>query len=362
MHADGKRRYRRRAMNAAHGIPDAALLPPTHDALEALARDRLDREHFDYYATGAGQERGLGEMVAAWQSWWLRPRVLRDTREVSTATTVLGSPVRSPVLTAPTAVNGLAHPDAEAAVARACARAGTIQVVASGSTLELEEIAAAGGRPWFQLYTRPEWEETVARVHRAEAAGATALVVTVDLPELGLRPRGTAVHLGSDPLVPVQGRLGLANAGLDWAMVERIRALTPLPCVLKGILHPEDARMACEAGIDAIVVSNHGGRQLDGQIPSARALPEVVEVVANRCEVYVDSGIREGLDVLRALALGARAVLVGRPYLWALAVAGEDGVLALLERLREELRHAMVLCGQLDATTVERSVVVPRPG
>jgi 4-hydroxymandelate oxidase len=321
----------------------------------------MDPEHFDYFAAGAGAELSLAETEEAWRSWWLRPRVLRDTAAVSTATTVLGEPVTMPLLTAPTALNGLAHPDGEVAVARACRDAGIVQVVSSGSSRELEEVAGAGGRLWFQLYALPTWEATAERVRRAADAGATVLVITVDLPELGLRPRGLGIHDHRDPAdIPLLGgRLGQVNPRLDWRQVERIRALTPMRCVLKGILHPDDARLACEAGVDGVVVSNHGARQLDGEIPSAVALPEIVEAVGGRCEVYVDSGVRGGVDVLRALALGARAALIGRPYLWALAIAGEAGVAELLARYREELRNALALCGQPDAGAVEPSIVTP---
>ena len=345
----------------AGATPDGPRLPPAAE-LEAAARALLDPDAYAYIAAGAGAERSLEECAAAWRSWWLRPRVLRDVGAVSTATSVLGEAVALPVLLAPTAVNGLAHPDAEVAVAQASDEVGTVQVLSTGATKDVEDVAAVGGRLWFQLYAEPEWEPTAALVRRAEAAGATALVVTVDLPELGLRPRGLGVHDRRDPSgVPLLGgRLGRVNSTLDWATVERIRALTPMRCVLKGILHPDDARLACEAGVDAIVVSNHGARQLDGEMPSAFALPAIVEAVAGRCEVYVDSGVREGADVLRALALGARAVLVGRPYLWALTVGGAAGVVELLLRLREELRNAMALCGQRDATCVERSIVVHR--
>jgi isopentenyl diphosphate isomerase/L-lactate dehydrogenase-like FMN-dependent dehydrogenase len=338
------------------------LLPPTVEAMEAQARERLHPDAYAYYAAGASREHSLEETVAAWASWHLRPRVLRDVSQVDTATTLLGQAVSMPIITAPTAVNGLAHPDGEVAVARAVRRVGTVQVMSTGSTKSLEEVGAEAAPLWFQLYTTADPEETERRIHRAEAAGARALVITVDLPEIGIRPRGLAAGAQSGVRTEVLGRLGRQNPTLDWAGVERLRRVTPLPIVLKGILHPDDARLAAEAGVAAIIVSNHGARQLDGELPSALALADIAAAVAGRTEVYVDSGIRDGTDVLRALALGARAVLIGRPYLWALTVAGSDGVVELLERLREELRSAMVLCGQRDVTAVEASIVVPRRG
>lgn len=342
--------------------PGHVELPLDPDALEAAARDRLSEPAYRYFAAGAGREDSLQETVAAWSRWWLVPRVLRDVSRVSTATTVLGTALEMPVMIAPAAVNALAHPDAEVAVARACRAAGVLQVLSHGCSREIEEVAAAGAPLWAQIYTQPDFAETERRVLRAAAAGATALMVTVDLPVLGIRPRGLGLEASTDPrLVAVLGgRIGQNNPGLDWRELERIRALTSLPLVLKGILHRDDANRAASAGVDAIVVSNHGSRQLDGEVPSAAALPAVVEAVAGRCEVYVDSGVRQGIDVLRALALGARAVLVGRPYLWALTLGGEAGVTALLRRLREELHNAMTLCGQTAADAVEAGIVTPR--
>jgi 4-hydroxymandelate oxidase len=284
-----------------------------------------------------------------------------DVTSVSTATTVLGTPVRLPVLLAPCAFHRLAHADAEAATARAAAAAGTVMVVSTHSSLPLEEIvphATAGA--WFQLYADPDPEVTARRVRRAEECGCAALVITVDAPVWGVRYRGLG---DSAAFAEAAGSTAVSSGaatflGLNWAAVERIAASTSLPVVLKGILHPDDAARAAGCGAAALVVSNHGGRQLDGSIPPALALPEVVAAVDGRLEVYVDGGVRTGPDVLRALALGARAVLVGRPYLWALTLAGEAGVLELLRRLGAETANAMTLAGQTDATRVERGIVV----
>ncbi len=337
-------------------------LPWDPAALEAAARERLPTIAYAYYAAGAGMETSVAANPRAWERWWLRPRVLVDVAAVSTATAVLGTPVALPVLLAPCAFHRLAHADAEAATARAAAAAGTVMVVSTHSSLPLEEVvphAAAGA--WFQLYADPDPEVTLGRVRRAEECGCGALVITVDAPAWGLRYRGLG---DAAAFAEAAGSTAVSSGaathlGLDWAGVERIVAATALPVVLKGILHPDDAARAAAAGVVGVVVSNHGGRQLDGAIPPALALPEVVAAVAGGLEVYVDGGVRSGADVLRALALGARAVLVGRPYLWALALGGEAGVRALLRRLAAETANAMTLAGQTDATRVESGIVVP---
>jgi 4-hydroxymandelate oxidase len=262
---------------------------------------------------------------------------------------------------APCAFHRLAHADAEAATARAAAAAGTVMVVSTHSSLPLEQVvphATAGA--WFQLYVDPDPGVTLGRVRRAEECGCGALVITVDAPVWGVRYRGLG---DSAAFAEAAGSTAVSSGaatflGLDWAGVERIAAATRLPVVLKGILHPDDAGRAAASGVAGLVVSNHGGRQLDGSIPPALALPEVVAAVAGRLEVYVDGGVRSGADVLRALALGARAVLVGRPYLWALTLGGEAGVLALLRRLGAETANAMTLAGQTDPARVDPGIVV----
>jgi 4-hydroxymandelate oxidase len=340
---------------------DAAVeLPWDPAALEAAARERLPEIAYAYYASGAGLELSVAANRRAWETWWLRPRVLVDVSAVSTATTVLGAEVRLPVLLAPCAFHRLAHPDAEAATARAAAAAGTVMVVSTHSSLPLEEVtphATAGA--WFQLYCDPDPEVTASRVRRAEEAGCTALVVTVDAPVWGIRYRGLG---DSAAFAAAAGSTAVSSGaatflGLDWSTVERLAASTRLPVVLKGILHPDDAIHAADIGAAGLVVSNHGGRQLDGAIPPALALPDIVDAAAGRLEVYVDGGVRSGADVARALALGARAVLIGRPYLWALTLGGEAGVLALLRRLELETANALTLAGQTDATRVERGIV-----
>jgi 4-hydroxymandelate oxidase len=336
-------------------------LPWDPAALEAAARERLPAIAYAYYAAGAGKESSVAANPRAWERWWLRPRVLVDTGAVSTATTVQGTPIALPVMLAPCAFHRLAHADAEAATARAAAAAGTVMIVSTHSSLPLEQVvphATAGA--WFQLYVDPDPEVTLGRVRRAEACGCGALVITVDAPVWGVRYRGLG---DSAAFAEAAGSTAVSSGaatflGLDWAGVERIAAATPLPVVLKGILHPDDAGRAATSGVTGLVVSNHGGRQLDGSIPPALALPEVVAAVAGRLEVYVDGGVRSGADVLRALALGARAVLVGRPYLWALTLGGEAGVLALLRRLGAETANAMTLAGQTDPARVDPGIVV----
>ncbi len=337
----------------------AQRLPPGLDQLEERAREHLSASAHAYYADAAYSDAARNfdaarENERAWKGFWLRPRVLVDVRAARTATRVLGSEIALPVLLAPCAFAGHAHPEAEAAAVRGAHAAGTLAVVSTASTLPAEEIARASAGPlWFQLYTEPDRGVTDERVARAEALGYRALVFTVDAPvgaprysgypESGFGPVATGAQL--DP-------------SLDWRELERIAAKSALPVVVKGLLHPLDAAEAAQRGVRGVVVSNHGGRQLDGVIPTARALPGVVEAAAGRLEVYVDGGVRSARDVLRALALGARAVLIGRPWIWALAIGGAEGVQELLLRLKDELRNALMLTGQLDASQVARDIAV----
>ena len=343
--------------------------PPIHcDEYETAARAVMSTMAFDYYAGGAEDERTLADNREAWRRLKLRPRVLVDVSEVDAATTVLGTPIAFPVLCAPCAFHKFAHPDGELAVARACARAGTIPVISTTSTYTMEEISASTASPkWFQLYHYRDRAIAHDLIRRAEAAGFTALCLTVDTPLLGRRERDQrngfqlpdgirfanmdpyAIDWYASPEQDTElARYATAQTdpGLTWDVVESMRAVTRLPIVVKGVVTAEDAVRAVEHGVDAVIVSNHGGRQLDGTVATAEALPEVVDAVSGRVEVLVDGGIRRGTDVMRALALGARAVLVGRPYLWGLAVDGEDGVARVLELLRAETVHAMTLSGR----------------
>ncbi len=329
---------------------------------ERLAEERLDPGAFGYYAGGAGDEQALAGNVESWRRLRLRPRVLVDVAEVSTATTVLGTPVSMPLLVAPTAIQRLAHPDGEPGMARAAAAAGTIMCLSTLATATLEEVAeAAPGAPrWFQLYVFRDRGVTHDLVEQAVAHGYGAIVLTVDAPRLGRRERDlrTAFRVPEEITVPsFAAALGTwkgatplellraIDPSLTWTGLDEVRSLSQLPLVLKGIQTAEDAALACEHGVDAIVVSNHGGRQLDAVAPTAELLPEIIDAVAGRIEVYVDGGIRRGSDVVKALALGARAVLAGRAPLWGLACAGEAGAQLLLELLRDEIELGLALCG-----------------
>ncbi len=345
------------------------------------ARQTLDEPTWGYFAGGSDDELTLRRNVAAFADLELRPRVLVDVSRCDTRTTALGAPIAAPILIAPFAYQRLAHPDGEAATARAAGRAGTVLIASTMATTSLEDTAAATDGPlWFQLYAFRDEGLTRALVARAEAAGYRALVITVDAPRLGRRERDlrsgfalpthlAAANLSGDEasslLVRAEGVSALAShadahfdATLTWDKLERLRAASRLPVVLKGVLTAEDAREAAARGLDAIVVSNHGGRQLDGSPPTIEVLPEIVEAVSGTaCEVYMDGGIRRGTDVLKALALGARAVLVGRAALFGLAVGGEDGVLHVLELLRTELELAMALTGRPTLASIDGSLL-----
>jgi isopentenyl diphosphate isomerase/L-lactate dehydrogenase-like FMN-dependent dehydrogenase len=334
---------------------------------EALAAERLEPMVWDYYRSGSDDEQTLRANHDAFGRIQLRPRVLVDVSHVSLETTVLGVAVRMPLLVAPTAYHGLAHPEGECETARGVGAAGSLMTVSTMANRSLEEVAASTDGPlWFQLYVYRDRQLSEHLVRRAEAAGYRALVLTVDTARLGRRERdirngfGLPPHLhmgnfeGAAREQPGQepGASGLAvyaNALLDssltWEALDWLRSITTLPVVVKGILTAEDAALAVEHGARAIIVSNHGGRQLESGLATIEALPEVVAAVNERVEVYVDGGIRRGTDALKALALGARAVLLGRPILWGLAVNGQQGVARVLELLSAELELAMALVG-----------------
>lgn len=342
-----------------------------HD-YERAAEETLEPGAFGYYAGGAGDEWTLRENVAAYRRWVLRPRVLVDVGTVTTATTVLGVDVSMPILVAPTAFHRLATPHGELATARAAAAAGTIMCLSTLATAGPAEVAASapGGRRWYQLYWHRDRGITKALVGAAAEADFEAIVLTVDLPVVGNRERDarTGFSLPSE-LVPAFGastsdaEVGsssialLVDPCLTWRDLEWLRSVSRLPLLVKGVLTAEDALLACEHGCDGIVVSNHGGRQLDGVSATIDALPEVVEAAGDRCEVLVDGGVRRGTDVAVALALGARAVLVGRPVIWGLAVDGEAGATRILELLRQETELALALLGCPSPADVTRAHV-----
>ncbi|MBA3347534.1 MAG: alpha-hydroxy-acid oxidizing protein [Actinobacteria bacterium] len=344
---------------------------------EALAEAALEPGAFGYFAGGAGDERTLRENVAAFGRLRLRPRVLVDVGETTAATTVLGTPVSMPLLVAPTAFHRVAHPDGEQGTARAAAAAGTIMCLSTIATAGPAEVAsAAPGAPrWFQLYVFRDRGITRALVEAAIEAEFSAIVLTVDAPRLGRRERDlrTGFRIPNDVLVPsvaaAEGgwrgaspleALSHTDPTLSWRDLDQLVADCPLPVVVKGIQTGEDAALAYEHGAAAVVVSNHGGRQLDDVAPTIELLPEIVDAVADRLEVLVDGGIRRGADVVKALALGARAVLVGRPVLWGLAAGGEAGVLRVLELLHEEIELALALvgCPSPDAVTAAHVAAV----
>ena len=338
----------------------------------------MERSAYDYYAGGSGDERTLAANRSAFDAIALRPRVLVDVSAVETRTTVLGQPLALPVMLAPTAFTRLAHPDGEMAAARAARAAGTIMIGSTLSTCALEEVAeSCGGGLWFQLYVYKDRGMTRELVARAEAAGYRALVLTVDTPYLGRRyrdvrnrfvlPEGISMRNFEAAMSNAAGWGAhssfsayvhdLFDATLTWDSVDWLRSQTGLPVLVKGVLTAEDARLAVEHGVAGVIVSNHGGRQLDGAVASIEALPEVADAVGDRAEVLMDGGVRRGTDVLKALALGARAVCIGRPYLWALAVDGEAGVSDVLRILRDELTLAMGLSGRASVESVDRTLV-----
>ncbi|WP_211592717.1 alpha-hydroxy acid oxidase [Microbispora sp. H10836] len=336
---------------------------------EAAARDRLDPAHYDYFAGGAGDEVTVKANEAAFARLALLPRVLRGAGSPRIGVTLLGSRAEMPVLVAPTAFHRLADPEGEKATARAAAAAGTIMIVSMAATVAVEDVAAAapGATLWFQLYVQPDMAFTEAIVRRAEAAGCAALVVTVDSPARGRRDRD--VRRGFDDLPEGMRCENLRDGdaesvrpivmspAISWEHVDSLRRMTRLPIVLKGVTHPADARLALDHGVAALYVSNHGGRQLDTVPATVDLLPEIVAAAGGAVPVLVDGGIRRGTDVVKALALGATAVAVGRPVVWGLAADGECGVARVLGLLRDEVEHALTLCGLASPRDLEPGLV-----
>ncbi|HWH29766.1 MAG TPA: alpha-hydroxy acid oxidase [Mycobacteriales bacterium] len=342
---------------------------PVLAAQAAAAAQALPREVHDYYAGGSGGEISVDEAERAWQRYRLRPRVLRDVADVDTSVELLGHRLLTPVLVAPTALHGLAHRDAEKATALGAADAGSLLVASTRTSLPLEQVPV--GPWWFQVYVLRDRRVTRAMVEHAAAVGASALVVTGDTPRVAMKrrtgppPRGTAA-LAALAQHRAAGREGdLVDHGdveqdpsASLSVIGELAAASGLPVLVKGVLRGDDAVACLDAGAAGVVVSNHGGRQLDRAVPTARALPEVVDAVAGRAPVLVDGGLRSGADVLTALALGAAAVLVGRPVLWALAAAGADGVRDCLLALTADVEEAMALAGARTTAGVTRDLVV----
>jgi (S)-2-hydroxy-acid oxidase len=359
--------------------PDLAAILNLRE-FEALARRLIEPAAFDYICGGAGDELSLARNETAFTGLTFRPRVLVDVSDVDPSSSFLGRPTRLPIGIAPMAFQHYAHPDAEPASARAASRAGALMCLSTMSSRSIEEVAVAaddagGGPRWFQLYVHRDRSVSADLVARAQASGYHAIVVTVDLPIAGLRERDTRNSFGypdvfgnfsrpraadadQRPLAEVIG--GFNDASLSWDDLGWLRDLSPLPLVVKGILTAEDAALAVEHGAAGIVVSNHGGRQLDRTPAAIEVLAEVVDAIGGRAEVYLDGGVRRAVDVLASMALGADGVFIGRPMSYALAASGEAGVARAFEIIDRELRIDMALLGVTRLDQVGRQHVRQR--
>jgi 4-hydroxymandelate oxidase len=348
---------------------------------ETAARELLPPMVFDFIAGGSADEVTLRANRSAYDRWHFIPRVMRGVDSADTQIAILGQSIASPVIVAPTSLHRLASPEGELATARAAKRSGTIYTVSTAASLPLEEIALEAGPWWFQCYVFVDRGLTAELVQRAVAAGASAIVMTVDLSRFGRREaderngfalpdgvsmpnmrQGAAKPVLIDPnpsnLLPTIA--GAFDPALTWADLEWLVQLAGVPVLAKGVLHPDDAALAFEHGAAGVVVSNHGGRQLDGSIATLDALPAIAEACGGRGEILLDGGVRRGTDVLRALALGARAVMIGRPVLWGLAVGGEAGAQHVLDHLRAEIESDLMLCGLKSLEEVTGDLVVQR--
>ena len=347
--------------------------------LEQQAKEKLPRIAYDYFSSGAWDEITLNRNREAFNEILVHYRVLVDVSRRNLSTSLFGQSIAMPVLVAPTAFHKLAHPEGELATTRAAGSAGIPMVLSSLSTTTVEEVmAAAGGPVWFQLYINKDRGFTRDLVARVERAGCKALMLTVDTPEWGRRERDVRNGFHLPPglsainLIPsnecgeVIGQRGagmgqaftwMLDASVTWKDVDWLCALTKLPVLLKGICRPDDAERALQHGVSGLVVSNHGARQMDTAPATIKVLPRIAEVVAGKIPVLVDGGIRRGLDILKALALGATAVQIGRPVLWGLACGGEEGVGRVLEMLRQELDLAMALAGCPDLKSITLDLV-----
>jgi len=346
---------------------------------EAAAQAILPKFAYDYYASGANDEITLRENHAAYERIQLKPRVLRDTSRRDLTTTVLGQKISMPLVVAPTAFHCMAHPEGEVATVRASGTAGTIMILSTLSTSSIEEVmAAATGPVWFQLYVYKDRQATLSLVQRAESAGCKAIALTVDAQVWGRRerdiknrfrlPQGLTIKnlmpSGREQFPDEKADSGLAayvtwqfDPTLSWKDVEWLCSKSKIPVLLKGVLHPEDARLAIDHGAAGVIVSNHGARQLDTVPATIAALPEIAEAVDGKIEVLVDGGIRRGTDVVKAIALGAKAVGVGRPIIWGLAVDGEQGAERILDILRRDFELTMRLCGCTSVQAITKSLI-----
>ena len=337
---------------------------------EAAARSRLEPAAADFFAAGSGSERSLAAAVAAWDDWCFAPRVLTDVSVVDTTLELFGLRLPSPVAVAPVAFHALAHAEGELASASGAERAGALYVMATRATRRIEEVAARLSRWWFQVYVLNDRGLTGSLVDRAVSAGARALVLTGDTPIVGRKPRPAGpiplsnedylVNLGlelAESATPGARDLTAEDPGITEEVIGWLAERSGLPVLVKGVLRADDAERCLSAGAAGVIVSNHGGRQLDGALAPAHAIEEVAAAVDGRGPVLLDGGVRDGRSVLKALCLGADAVMVGRPAIWALAAGGEEGVFELLEGLRLELAEAMALAGARRLSDCDRSLV-----
>jgi lactate 2-monooxygenase len=370
-------------------VDEVPKLPIALARLEERARELLSAQAFGYVAGGAGAERTVRANLEAFERWQIVPRMLRDVSERDLSTAVLGTSLPAPLMLAPVGVQSIIHPEGELAAARAAASQGVPFILSTAASHSIEEVAEAAGESsrWYQLYWPKDRELATSFVTRAERAGYRAIAVTLDTWLLGWRPRdlqhaylpflkgeGVANYF-SDPVFrgalknPPEEDPAAAlghwayqfdNPSVTWTELGWLREQTGLPLLLKGILHAEDARRALDAGVDGLIVSNHGGRQVDGAIAALDALPEICEVVGGSLPVLFDSGIRTGADIFKALALGADAVCLGRPYVWGLAVDGQQGVEHVLRCLLAELDLTLALSGYTSVAQLDRAAMTPR--
>ncbi|XP_030052174.1 2-Hydroxyacid oxidase 1 [Microcaecilia unicolor] len=349
---------------------------------EKHAKEVLQRSIYDYYRSGAGDQQTLADNEAAFRRLRLYPRMLRDVSVIDLSTSVLGQSISMPICVGATAMQCMAHAEGEVATVRACRSVGTGMMLSSWATSSIEEVAEAApdGLRWMQLYIYKDREVTKSLVQRAEAAGYKGIFLTVDTPYLGRRLDDVRNKFKLPPHLRMKNfqtadlafsskkgygeDSGLAvyvaqaiDPSIKWDDIEWLKGVTSLPIVAKGILRADDAREAVKCGVDGILVSNHGARQLDGVPATIDVLAEVVEAVEGKVEVFLDGGVRKGTDVLKALALGARAVFVGRPIIWGLAYQGEDGVKEVLQMLKEEFKLAMALAGCYSVKEIDRTLV-----
>jgi 4-hydroxymandelate oxidase len=347
------------------------------DALEEKARATLSPAAYAFAAAGADDEITVAANIAAWRRLRLRPRVLNDVAQIDTSASILGNRCAAPIMVAPFGRHKLFHPEGERATARGAAAAGAVFILPTTSTVSIEEVAREpGGAPrWFQLYLPPERALAENLIDRAAAAGFDAVVLTVDQPVYGSSPRAARAPLAASsdirnanlPGQPIAqhsykaGHTGSVTFPATLGDLEWLVRRSAVDVLVKGVLRGDDAVRCVDAGAKAIIVSNHGGRHLDGAVATADALPEIADAVAGKAEIYVDGGIRRGTDIVKALALGARAVLVARPVVWGLALDGAEGVRAVLDHLRAELVRAMALCGAARLDQISDDLVT-KPG